>query len=145
MRALADALKVAAWLLVIVLGVAFVASIPLYIMIGSGVNKTSQSAMAQFPGDRVEALMALVDCEGCSLHDRNHAVWALGQLKDKRALPVLHKYYSGKPCDHEREICQHEITKAVRWTEGKSFMLPQLWRLMPQSDRPRSTKATYGK
>ncbi len=145
MRALADAMKVAAWLLVIVLGVAFVASIPVHISIGSGVNEISQSAMAQFPGDRVEALVALVECESCSLHDRNHAVWALGQLKDKRALPVLHKYYIGRPCDHEREICQYEIAKAIRWTEGKSFMLPQLWRLMPQSDRPQATKATSGK
>jgi hypothetical protein len=90
--------------------------------------------MAQFDGDRVEALIALVDCQACSLRDRTQAVWALGQLRDKRALPVLYKYFTGKPCDHQRLICQYEISKAIRWTEGKSFMLPQIWRLM-LSDR----------
>ena len=107
----------------------------LNLMIGSAVDNRSREAMGRFGGDRVEALIAQVDCQTCSLHERTQAVWALGQLADKRALPILRKYYTGQPCDHRRLICQYEITKAIRWTEGKSFMLPSIWRRMLSNDR----------
>lgn len=130
MRTLIEAMKLAAWVLGFVAGIVIIAFVGISLMIGSGVNERSQSAMAQFGSDRVEALIALVDCQTCSLHDRTQAVWALGQLRDKRALPGLYKYNTGSPCDYQRLICQYEISKAIRWTEGKSFMLPQIWRLM---------------
>ena len=65
------------------------------LIICPAVTDFSETAQAQFPGKRIEALMAMVDCESCSLRDRNNAVWALGQLDDARALPVLEKYYTG--------------------------------------------------
>jgi hypothetical protein len=68
--------------------------------IRAGVIGVANSAMARYPGDRVEALSALVDCDYCSLSDRNHAIWALGQLRDARALPVLERHYTGGPCNH---------------------------------------------
>jgi hypothetical protein len=43
-------------------------------MIGIGLIGTLHKAMVQFRGDRVEGLIALVDCEECILHDRNMAV-----------------------------------------------------------------------
>ena len=49
------------------------------VSIRSGLQRFSDDAVARFPGDRAEALMQLVDCDACSLTDRNHAVWALGQ------------------------------------------------------------------
>ena len=78
-----------------------------------GVRDFSRTAMQQFPGDRADALIRLVACETCSLQDRNHAVWALGQLREKRALPVLASYKTHRRCDHTREICQHELDKAM--------------------------------
>jgi hypothetical protein len=123
-----NGLKVTAWILGIILGLVLVAYIGLNVLIGWGVFTESKKASAMFRGDRVEALIAVVDCEGCDLRDRESAVWALGQLHDKRALPVLYKYYTGKPCDHMRRICQYELSKAIQWTEGKSYMAPQLWR-----------------
>jgi len=123
-------LKIASWILAIVVGILIVVYIGISIMIGWGINKESRSAMARFAGDRIEALIALVDCQDCRLEDRNHGVWALGQLRDKRALPELYKYRTGKPCNHSRQICQYEISKAIRWTEGNSYMLPQIWRVM---------------
>jgi PBS lyase HEAT-like repeat len=131
---------IAAWMLVIVVGILIVGYLGGSIMIGLGINKESRSAMARFSGDRIEALIALVDCQDCRLEDRNHAVWALGQLGDKRALPVLYKYRTGKPCDHSRQICQSEISKAVRWTEGNAYMLPQIWRVMVRDDRRPAAK-----
>ena len=123
-------LKVARWTLGIIVGILLVVYLGASLMIAQGINSTSGRAMEQFDGDRIEALIALADCQKCKLEDRNHAVWALGQLKDKRALPVLYKYRTGQPCDHFHQICQYEINKAIRWTEGNSYMLPQIWRVM---------------
>ena len=131
-------LKITGWILGITAGILVALYLGASLMIGLGVNSTSRSAMAQFDGDRIEALIALVDCDNCSLEDRNHAIWALGQLKDKRALPILYKYRTGKPCNHSQQICQYEISKAIRWTEGNSYMLPQIWRVMLQ-DNHRAT------
>ncbi len=140
MRILKRVSKIASWILASVVGILIVAYLGVSIMIGWGINKESRSAMACFAGDRIEALMALVDCQDCRLEDRNHAVWALGQLRDKRALPVLYRYRTGKPCNHSRQICQYEISKAIRWTEGNSYMLPQVWRVMVRDDRRSAAK-----
>ena len=130
MQILKIALKIAKWTLGILFGILLLIYLGASWMIGQGINNTSRRAMEQFEGDRIEALIAVVDCQECTLRDRNHAVWALGQLRDKRALPVLYKYRTGQPCDHFRQICQYEIGKAIRWTEGNSYMLPQIWRVM---------------
>jgi hypothetical protein len=58
------------------------------LIIGSSLRHFSRSAQSQFPGNRIEALIALVKCESCNRRDRNNAVWALGQLGDQRALAV---------------------------------------------------------
>jgi len=103
-------------------------------LIGVGILRVSHKATAQFRGDRIEALISLVNCETCNLLDRNSAVWALGQLRDKLALPTLYKYRTEKPCNHMTSICQYEIAKAVKWTEGNAYMLPQAWRIVLWKD-----------
>ncbi len=90
-------------------------------------------ATKEFPGDRVEALVRLVESERRPLSERNRAVWALGQLRDPRALPVLRKYYTGRPCDHARYLCQSELRKAILLCEGKTFD-PVKW-LTPEALR----------
>jgi hypothetical protein len=134
MRILKRVLKIPKWTLGITVGILFLIYFGGSLMIAQGIRSTSMLAIEQFDGDRIEALIALVDCQNCRLEDRNHAVWALGQLRDKRSLPVLYKYRTGKPCDHSRRICQYEISKAIRWTEGNSYMLPQVWRAMLRYD-----------
>jgi hypothetical protein len=120
--------KVILWISGSIIGLLLIAYLGLNALIYWGVRAEAKKAMAAFHGDRVAALIAVVDCDACDLRDRNHAVWALGQLHDKRALPVLHKYYTGKPCDHRRRVCQYELSKAIKWTEGKAYTAPQLWR-----------------
>jgi hypothetical protein len=56
----------------------------------------------------------MVGYDECDMHDWNHAVWALGQLEDPRALPVLEKHYTGKECNHWRDICQETLQIALR-------------------------------
>jgi hypothetical protein len=87
--------------------------------IRSGVKKISAEATQQYPGDRVEALISYVKSENHSLRQRNLAVWALGQIGDKRALPVLNQFYTGGPCDHNHYLCQGELQKAIKLCEGR--------------------------
>jgi hypothetical protein len=119
----ASRLRVAGWITAAGLA-ALVALYSLaFLMIEVGVDRTAKAAMARFPGDRVVALAAQAGCESCSLSDRNHAIWALGQLRDARALPVLKQYYTGAPCDHDRGLCQREIRSALRAIEGSRLVV----------------------
>ncbi len=86
--------------------------------IRSSVKEISAKAVQEYPGDRIEALMTYVEAKNHSLRQRNRAVWALGQIGDSRALPVLERYRTGKPCDHTSELCQREVGKAIKACEG---------------------------
>ncbi len=86
--------------------------------IRSSVKEISAQATQQYPGDRIEALITYVNSKNISLRQRNRAVWALGQIGDKRALPVLEKSYTGQPCDHDSRLCQGELQKAIKLCKG---------------------------
>ena len=86
--------------------------------IRSGVKDISAEAAQLYPGERVEALITYVKDENRSLRKRNLAVWALGQIGDKRALPVLTQFYTGGPCDHNSRLCQGELQKAIKLCKG---------------------------
>jgi HEAT repeat protein len=99
------------------------------LIIGTSLRRVSRAAQAQFPGKRVEALIALVNCQSCDIRQRNSAVWALGQLDDPRALPVLESCYSGEHCAY---VARETLRIALRhlrhedWNRSESF----LWRWM---------------
>jgi len=86
--------------------------------IRSSVKEISAKAVRQYPGDRIEALVTYVDSENHSLKQRNLAVWALGQIGDERALPLLEKSWTGRPCDHSSRLCQREVGKAIKLCKG---------------------------
>lgn len=96
------------------LAVLLVAFVMICFSIRSGVKEISAEATQQYPGDRVEALIAYVKSENHSLRKRNLAVWALGQIGDQRALHVLNQFYTGGPCDHNHYLCQGELQKAIK-------------------------------
>lgn len=86
--------------------------------IRSAVKEMSAEAMKEYPGDRVEALITYVNSENHSLKKRNRAVWALGQIGDKRALSVMESFYTGVECDHEKQLCQRELKHAISGCKG---------------------------
>ena len=86
--------------------------------IGAHVKSVCAEAMGEYPGDRVEAVIAYVESERHSLKERNKAAWALGYLGDERALPVLKKYHTGRPCEHDKYLCQAELAKAIKKCES---------------------------
>ncbi len=107
------------------------------LLIGSGVRRCSQTAQTYFPGNRVEALIAMVECESCNLQDRNDAVWALGQLDDRRALPVLEKHYVGANDDRPDNLSQNRLRIALRHLrhEDHNRFESVLWRWMLPEER----------
>jgi hypothetical protein len=106
------------------------------VLIRSGLQRSSDDAVARFPGDRVEALMQVADCDTCALADRNNAVWALGQMAEERAISVLRKHYDGKPCTHASRLCQYELRKAIRMIETREQRSGPVWRLVAGLHRP---------
>ena len=106
------------------------------VSIRSGLQRFSDHAIAQFPGERAEALMQVVDCDACSLEDRNHAVWALGQMVEERAISVLRKHFDGRPCQHTTRLCQYELRKAIRMIETRHERAGPVWRLVAQWHQP---------
>lgn len=102
------------WLAVLILALLLVAGFAaVKWSIHSDVSDATAMAVREFPGDGVEALIAVVESEDHPLAERNRAVWALGQTGDSRALPALERYYTGGACDHARRLCQHELKKAI--------------------------------
>ncbi len=86
--------------------------------IGWTARRAGDEASWKFGGDRVEAMIKLVDCTDCELRDRAEAVWALGVIGDRRALPVLRKYHTREECRHGADLCQYELGKAIKKIEG---------------------------
>ena len=106
--------------LAVAIAVMAVALSAVFSMIRSDVAEDVARAEREFQGDRVEALMALVDSDRHPFRERNRAVWALGQIADPRALPVLHKHYTGAECQHDKYLCQRELKKAIDTCSGAS-------------------------
>ena len=98
--------------------VALIGFVSVCFFIRSAVKQMSAEAVKEFPGERVQALMAYAGSENYNLKKRNRAVWALGQIGDSRALPVLESFYTAGPCDHEKLLCQRELSKAIYACKG---------------------------
>ena len=79
----------------------------------------------------VEALVATLDDENQGYRTRNHAIWALGQFGDSRALPTLQKYYTGNIPNREPldgTISQYELKKAINLADGGLNITAWVWR-----------------
>lgn len=86
------------------------------------VKNHCREAVLTYGGDCLSAQLQLLDDPRNSYRARNSAIWVLGQLADKRSLPTLKKYYTGKIPLYEslgKTISQYELQKAIRWcSEG---------------------------
>lgn len=101
------------------------------VWIGYEVKNQCQDAKRDYMGDCTEALIGLLQDGNRSFRSRNSAIWALGQLGDSRALPVLKNIYTGiipsrEPLD--KVISQYELKKAVNLTSGGANITAIFWR-----------------
>ena len=78
-------------IILILLSVLGCTYIGLRIWFKSEINRICDSAMSQYQGDKIQALISVLNSETESLNDKNRVIWALGKLRDKRSLPVLKK------------------------------------------------------
>ncbi len=99
--------------------------------IGYGVQQRCKAAQAQYNGDCVEALMNQVADE-TKTSGKNDAIWALGQLGDRRALSFLQQYDTGETLPEreswEEGISQYELRKAIRLLETGWNVPAIFWR-----------------
>jgi len=118
------------WLIALILIPIFIVIAYLFICwnIGAGVHSISKIALRDHPGDQVSALMALVESEQHGYRERNLAIWALGQLGDSRALPLLERLYTGKASDETVALSQYEIKKAIVLCKGALNISAFVWR-----------------
>ena len=99
--------------------------------IGYEVKDQCQEAKIEYNGNCVESLIKLLDDKNQGFRARNDAVWALGQLGDSRALPVLQSYYTGNIPKREsldRGISQYELKKAIDLAGGGLNISAFCWR-----------------
>ncbi len=79
-----------------------------------------EEAKALYSGNAEEALIAYLQDDTNSYYDRSHvAIWTLGKIRSKKALPILKDLYmddpTGESCvgNHDTQLCQRELSKAI--------------------------------
>ncbi len=109
------------YLVVITIVILFTGFVVGCLSIGSAVKERCQVAKSQYSGDCVGALTALLNDQSKDFRSRNSAIWALGQLGDSKALPVLKSYYTGNIPPREsldNSLSQYELKKAINLASG---------------------------
>lgn len=99
--------------------------------IGNDVKTRCQDAKSQYGGDCTEALISQLKDENQGFKARNSAIWALGQLGESKALPVLQSFYTGNIPEREslnKGISQYELKKAINLTSGGRNITAIFWR-----------------
>lgn len=102
------------------------------IWIGHEAKRLCQEAKWDYQQtDCVEALITQLNDENQGYRTRNHAIWALGQFGDSRAVPVLQQYYTGEIPEREpldSTISQYELKKAINLANGGPNITAWAWR-----------------
>ena len=107
--------------MVILVSVVLIIYMGLRVWIKSDIDKHVSYAVSEYGGDRVEALIEVLNSETASLKAKNDAIWTLTYIGDQRALPVLKSLQTGQECDHDRQVCQRELKRAITQIEGTRF------------------------
>jgi hypothetical protein len=101
-------------------------------LIGEHVNNQCKIAQEKYGEDCVNALIKLIEDDTTNYGEKNSAVWALGQMGDKTALPFLQKYYTGynnkEKTKWNESLSQYELYKAVKLLDGGLNATAFIWR-----------------
>ncbi len=81
-------------------------------------KNVAKEASAVFHKDNTDSLLMMIESDNYSLKEKNMAVWALGILKDEKALTKLEILYTGEKCNHSEDLCQYELKKAILKIKG---------------------------
>lgn len=123
--------KVLTGLIVACAIVAILFAVTMY-QIFSSVRGLCMAATAGHAGDSVEALIALVESDSASFREKNQAIWALGQIGDDRALPLLKRLdtdeVQSKPYNADAYIVQYSVEKAIHHIESRFSLTRWMYR-----------------
>lgn len=90
-----------------------------FFVIYRGVKSNCLEAKKEFKKDCVYSLIEVVKSKDKPFRKRNSAIWALGQIADKKALPFLNELNNSlsrqEKCQFDQNLCQYEIKKAIKW------------------------------
>lgn len=122
-----------------VLGYLAILGISLFVMlfvvsstwIGYNVKNECASAISHYGGDCVEALSAQLLDENLDYGTRNSTTWALGEIGDRRALPVLERLFTGDIPARESwdgTLSQYELRKAIKLIKSGFNLTHWAWR-----------------
>ncbi|UCG52919.1 MAG: hypothetical protein JSW58_05005 [Candidatus Latescibacterota bacterium] len=84
------------------------------------IREVLAQAQAEFPGNRIDALLSYLDSNDVSLREQNRVIWVLGELRDSKALEDLRALNASETCDHDKFVCQREVHKAIRKITGET-------------------------
>jgi hypothetical protein len=82
-------------------------------------NNIGENATTVFHKDKVESLLLLLDSDRHSSKEKNDAIWALGVLKDERALNKLESLMTEEKSGKAEKYCRREIEKSIEKIKGK--------------------------
>lgn len=98
-------------------------------LIGKGIKENISIAKKEYPGKAEDALLAyLADSTKTPRERTEIAVWTLGQIRSRKALPVLKSLYKNNHnyhCNHNTELCQYEVHKAIVSIENNWLGAPE--------------------
>lgn len=117
-------------LIFLTLGIGLVVFLITSAWVGYGVKNACSSAQKRYEGDCVEALSDQLIDEEEEFRTRNMAIWALGQIGDTRAEPILQRYVKDTIPARERlneTISQYELQKALDLVHGKYNVSKVVW------------------
>lgn len=97
-----------------------------------GVSDIATTAQERHSGDPVAALMSMLRSEEATSAEKNRAIWALGQIGDPRALPLLHELDTDemqpKPFRSSEYIVQYSVEKAIYQIESELIVTRWMYR-----------------
>ena len=122
-----------------VLGYLAILGISLFVMlfvvssswIGYNVKNKCTSAISHYGGDCVEALSTQLLDDSLDYGTRNSTIWALGEIGDRRALPVLESLFTGDIPAHgswDGSLSQYELQKAIKLIRSGFNLTHWAWR-----------------
>ncbi len=92
-----------------------------FFVIYKDVKAVCLRAQNEYKEDCVDSLIKYIQSDNNTFRARNSAIWALGQLADKKALLFLYELDKSIPeqnrCNYDKYLCKYEIQKAIKWCE----------------------------
>jgi len=90
-----------------------------FMVIYQDVKDNCLEVQKEYGDDCVSSLIKLVQSENHTARSKNSAIWSLGQLADKKALPFLYELDKSllpqEKCDLDKYLCKYEVQKAIKW------------------------------